>query len=131
MWVADMRLKFLTLLMLVVLFISLIITALRFGFGVLEDNFVAQLSTHYNSSAQFMSFYGLLNFYVYAMAYVYAPGNKSLQGKSITVKCQRMVYELTARRRYIILCQTFSENFIMIYLKENRIFFMLLLTHHF
>ncbi|XP_065170507.1 transmembrane protein 181 [Atheta coriaria] len=80
----DMRLKFLTLLMLVVLFISLIITALRFGFGVLEDNFVAQLSTHYNSSAQFMSFYGLLNFYVYAMAYVYAPGNKSLQDSGIT-----------------------------------------------
>lgn len=75
-----MRLKFLTLLMLVVLSISLTITVLRFGVGVLEDNFVAQLSTHYNSSAQFMSFYGLLNFYMYAMAYVYSPGSHSLNG---------------------------------------------------
>lgn len=77
----DMRLKFLTLLMLVVLSISLTITVLRFGVGVLEDNFVAQLSTQYNSSAQFMSFYGLLNFYIYAMAYVYSPGNQSIAGK--------------------------------------------------
>lgn len=76
-----MRLKFLTLLMLVVLIVSLVITTLRFGIGVLEDNFVAQLSTHYNSSAQFMSFYGLLNFYIYTMAYVYSPGNRSIHGK--------------------------------------------------
>lgn len=80
-----MRLKFLTLLMLVVLSISLTITVLRFGVGVLEDNFVAQLSTQYNSSAQFMSFYGLLNFYTYAMAYVYSPGNHSLNGKLIII----------------------------------------------
>lgn len=76
-----MRLKFLTLLMLVVLTVSLVITTLRFGIGVLEDNFVAQLSTHYNSSAQFMSFYGLLNFYIYTMAYVYSPGSRSIHGK--------------------------------------------------
>ncbi|KAI4457487.1 transmembrane protein [Holotrichia oblita] len=80
----DMRLKFLTLLMLVVLTISLTITILRFGIGVLEDNFVAQLSTHYNSSVQFMSFYGLLNFYIYAMAYVYSPNSRSLLESSIT-----------------------------------------------
>ncbi|XP_071051074.1 transmembrane protein 181 [Onthophagus taurus] len=80
----DMRLKFLTLLMLVVLSISLTITVLRFGIGVLEDNFVAQLSTHYNSSVQFMSFYGLLNFYVYAMTYVYSPNTKTIQESIIT-----------------------------------------------
>lgn len=79
-----MRLKFLTLLMLVVLTISLTITILRFGIGVLEDNFVAQLSTHYNSSVQFMSFYGLLNFYIYAMAYVYSPNSRSLLGQLVT-----------------------------------------------
>lgn len=67
--------------MLVVIVISCIITVLRFGVGVLEDNFVAQLSTHYNSSAQFMSFYGLLNFYLYTMAYVYSPTNKNVHGK--------------------------------------------------
>ncbi|KAL3279139.1 hypothetical protein HHI36_016653 [Cryptolaemus montrouzieri] len=80
----DLRLKFLTLLMLIVLTISLVITFLRFGVGFLEDNFVARLSTHYTSSAQFMAFYGLLNFYLYTMAYVYSPGNSSSHEFGIT-----------------------------------------------
>lgn len=69
----DSRLKFLTLLMLFVVSITMALTANRFGFGILEDNFVSTLSTTYKSSAQFMCFYGLLNFYVYTMAYVYSP----------------------------------------------------------
>ncbi|CAG9766829.1 unnamed protein product [Ceutorhynchus assimilis] len=80
----GLRLKFLTLLMLVVLTIGGMITASKFGVDVLEDNFVAQLGTHYNNSSQFMSFYGLLNLYVYTMAYVYSPSNKNLHDPGIT-----------------------------------------------
>ncbi|XP_044262247.1 transmembrane protein 181 [Tribolium madens] len=80
----GLRLKFLTLLMIVVIAITFVITVLRFGVGILEDNFVAQLSTHYNSSAQFMSFYGLLNFYIYTMAYVYSPAYKAVHEFDIT-----------------------------------------------
>ncbi|XP_055551518.1 transmembrane protein 181 [Wyeomyia smithii] len=80
----DMRLKFLTLLMLFVLLITLAVTMCRFGFGILEDNFVAQLNTTYKSSAQFMGFYGLLNFYLYTMAYVYSPNGKPLHEATIT-----------------------------------------------
>lgn len=80
----DMRLKFLTLLMLIVLAISLSVTMLRFGVGVLEDNFVAELSTNYKSSAQFMSFYSLLNFYLYTMAYVYSPAKGTVFESPIT-----------------------------------------------
>ncbi|KAJ8917991.1 hypothetical protein NQ315_011444 [Exocentrus adspersus] len=80
----GLRLKFLTLLMLVVLVVSCIITVLRFGVGVLEDNFVAQLSTHYSNSSQFMSFYGLLNFYLYTMAYVYSPSSTNIHELGIT-----------------------------------------------
>ncbi|XP_065081918.1 transmembrane protein 181 [Ochlerotatus camptorhynchus] len=80
----DMRLKFLTLLMLFVLAISLTVTMCRFGFGILEDNFVAQLNTTYKSSAQFMCFYGLLNFYIYTMAYVYSPNGRPLHEATIT-----------------------------------------------
>ncbi|RXG72783.1 Transmembrane protein [Armadillidium vulgare] len=68
----DVRLKFVTILMFVVLCISLTITVLRFGVGALEDNFVAQLSTTYSSSAEFMAFYGLLNIYLYTSAFVYS-----------------------------------------------------------
>ncbi|UYV60779.1 TMEM181 [Cordylochernes scorpioides] len=70
----DVRLKFLTALTLVTLAVSVAVTALRFGLSAaLEDNFAAQLSTTYSSSVQFMASYGLLNFYLFTMAYVYSP----------------------------------------------------------
>ncbi|XP_068698018.1 transmembrane protein 181-like [Montipora capricornis] len=74
----DIRLKFLTGLMLIVLTISVIITGLRFGTGVLQENFVAELETHYDNSAEFLTFYGLLNFYLYTMAFVYSPSKNAL-----------------------------------------------------
>jgi hypothetical protein len=86
-----MRLKFLTLLMLIVLSLSITITVLRFGFGILEDNFVAELSTTYKNSAEFMSFYGLLNFYLYTMAYVYAPSENNIFGKKRHLSTQTSV----------------------------------------
>jgi len=81
-----MRLKFLTLLMLFVLSISITVTTCRFGFGILEDNFVASLNTTYRSSAQFMCFYGLLNFYLYTMAYVYSPDGRFAQAELAVTK---------------------------------------------
>ncbi|XP_048577785.1 transmembrane protein 181-like [Nematostella vectensis] len=74
----DIRLKFLTALMLIVLTISLVITGLRFGTAVLQDNFIAEIETHYKNSAEFLSFYGLLNFYLYCMAFVYSPAKNAL-----------------------------------------------------
>ena len=78
---SDLRLKFMTALMLIVLTISIVITGLRFGASVLKDNFVAELSSHYQNSAEFLSFYGLLNFYLYAMAFVYSPSKNAVYGK--------------------------------------------------
>lgn len=81
----DMRLKFLSLLMLFVMSITVTVTMGRFGFGVLEDNFVANLSTTYKSSAEFMCFYGLLNFYLFTMAYVYSPDEQTqIEPRTIT-----------------------------------------------
>ncbi|XP_041355205.1 transmembrane protein 181-like isoform X2 [Gigantopelta aegis] len=74
----DLRLKFMTALMLIVLSISIAITILRFGSGVLHDNFVAEMSTNYENSAEFVSFYGLLNFYMYTMAFVYSPSKNAM-----------------------------------------------------
>lgn len=82
----DMRLKFLTLLMLFVVSVTIALAMNRFGFGVLEDNFVASLNTTYKSSAQFMCFYGLLNFYLYTMAYVYSPSGRTVHGNFIKSK---------------------------------------------
>jgi len=74
----DLRLKFMTVLMLIVLSISITITVLRFGSTALQDNFVAELSTHYQNSAEFLAFYGLLNFYLYTMAFVYSPSHNAM-----------------------------------------------------
>lgn len=68
--------------MIFVVSVTIALAMNRFGFGVLEDNFVASLSTTYKSSAQFMCFYGLLNFYLYTMAYVYSPSGRPVHGKS-------------------------------------------------
>ncbi|XP_054877362.1 transmembrane protein 181 isoform X3 [Poeciliopsis prolifica] len=75
---SDLRLKFLTALTFVVLVISMVILYLRFGAKALQDNFVAELSTHYQNSAEFLSFYGLLNFYLYTLAFVYSPSKNAL-----------------------------------------------------
>jgi len=72
-----------TLLMLIVVSVTVLLTTLRFGAGVLEDNFVSQLNTTYRSSVQFMCFYGLVNFYLYTMAYVYSPSDNAVFGKCI------------------------------------------------
>ena len=70
----DMRLKFLSLLMIFVMLVTISTTMSRFGgIGIVEDNFVGQLATSYKSSAHFMCFYGMINFYIITMAYVYSP----------------------------------------------------------
>ncbi|RXN08225.1 transmembrane protein 181 isoform X1 [Labeo rohita] len=91
-----LRLKFLTVLTLLVLVISVVILYLRFGSKALQDNFVAELSTHYQNYIlsleivqdsltrpaavipEFLSFYGLLNFYLYTLAFVYSPSRNAL-----------------------------------------------------
>ncbi|RUS87573.1 hypothetical protein EGW08_004679 [Elysia chlorotica] len=74
----DLRLKFMTALMVIVVSTSITITAMRFGGGVLQDNFVAELSTSYQNSAEFVALYGLLNFYLYTMAFVYSPSPNAM-----------------------------------------------------
>lgn len=73
----NLRLKFLTLLTAFVLIISIAIIVLRFGSNVLQDNFVADISTQYDNSAEFVCFYALLNFYMYTMAFVYSPSKNA------------------------------------------------------
>jgi len=63
--------------MLVVMKISIGVTYLKFGMDVLEDHFISELSTKYSSSAAFMAFYGLLNFYIFTMVYVYSPSTSA------------------------------------------------------
>ena len=68
--------------MLIVLALSVTITVLRFGLNPLWANhFVPQLSAHYHTAAMFAAFYGLLNFYVFTMAFVYSPSRNAVFGE--------------------------------------------------
>nr|XP_018915872.1 PREDICTED: transmembrane protein 181 [Bemisia tabaci]XP_018915873.1 PREDICTED: transmembrane protein 181 [Bemisia tabaci] len=80
----DMRLKFLTMLMLIVIAIGISITFSRFGVDIVEDNFISDLSTTYESSVEFMALYGLLNFYLFTMAFVYSPSENTIFETAIT-----------------------------------------------
>lgn len=101
----DVRLKFLTALMFIILVASVVITFLRFGGTMLQDNFVAELTTHYQNSVEFVSFYGLLNFYLYTMAFVYSPSKNALYGKTISL-------ELLSNFIYIFIhsCNNIGDN---------------------
>ncbi|KAJ4929102.1 hypothetical protein JOQ06_004721 [Pogonophryne albipinna] len=66
---SDLRLRFLTALTFVVLVISMVILYLRF---VINGSLTPDIP------AEFLSFYGLLNFYLYTLAFVYSPSKNAL-----------------------------------------------------
>ena len=65
------RLKFIVGFMGVIILLATSIVYSKFGFGILEDNFVARLYTDYASVTHFLAFYALLNLYIYLMVYAY------------------------------------------------------------
>ena len=88
---------------------------LRFGGTVLHDNFVAELSTHYQNSAEFLSFYGLLNFYLYTMAFVYSPSKNAVFGKF----CDKLVFVVAFNT--LDLRRVFASVLILIYCNSKSI----------
>jgi hypothetical protein len=61
-----------------VVLISIFITTLRFGSVIFEENFVPELTSRYKNSVEFLSFYSLINLYLYTMAYVYLPAKNAV-----------------------------------------------------
>jgi len=110
---ADLRLRFLTLLAAVVAGVCSLVTARQFGAGVLEDSFASRLSTYYRTSAQFMALYGLLNFYLYTMAYVYAPAFQQVYGQRECIFEKQLLY--------FIIFDIFSTSFTIQLKKQNLV----------
>jgi len=70
-----------TVLLLIFLAVSGTIMVMRFGLNPLwATHFVPELSAHYQTSAMFAAFYGLLNFYMFTMAFVYSPSRNAVFG---------------------------------------------------
>ena len=77
----DLRLKFMTVLMVLVLGLGLVIVVLRFGWNPFSSGFAAELSpTRFHNCAEFAALYGLLNLYIYTMAFVYSPSKNAVYG---------------------------------------------------
>ncbi|KAL5239950.1 hypothetical protein ACI65C_007360 [Semiaphis heraclei] len=71
------RLQFVTISIAIPLKICyLTIRHMKHGLGLIEDSFSADLNTEYRTSALFMNFYGVCNFYVFTLAAVYSPKKK-------------------------------------------------------
>lgn len=84
----DLRLKFVTVFMLLVLGVSVVVMVMRFANStVSSDSFVTEVSLPYTSATQFLVFYGLLNYYVYIMAYVYSPSHNAALGMNLKCLC--------------------------------------------
>ena len=59
--------------MLLVLVATIIITVNRFDLTLANDRFAVDWAVGHSSSLEFIGYYSLLNFYIFAMALVYAP----------------------------------------------------------
>lgn len=129
-------------------FSSVVILYLRFGAKALQNNFDAELSTHYQNyilfnqikfypgfycrvglyvvfvkyvnmysltfdlPAEFLSFYGLLNFYLYTLAFVYSPSKNALYGRTQhQTKCMEM---FVFSSKYSFILQTPSSKIILL-----------------
>uniref|UniRef100_UPI00358DDE59 transmembrane protein 181-like isoform X2 n=1 Tax=Myxine glutinosa TaxID=7769 RepID=UPI00358DDE59 len=101
--IPNLRLKFLAALTFIELIISLTILFLRFGTHVLQNNFVAELSTHYQNSAEFLTFFGVLNYYIYTLAFVYCPSkftNREWTASGDSVPMLQRVYQLQGQMKH-------------------------------
>ncbi|KAF9798683.1 hypothetical protein SFRURICE_007013 [Spodoptera frugiperda] len=54
------------------------------GPAALQDHWACQPKIHFDTSAPFMALYGLFNFYIYILAYLFSPGGGSLHETAIT-----------------------------------------------
>eukprot|EP00117_Sycon_ciliatum_P004242 scpid67821/ scgid8704/ Transmembrane protein 181 len=69
----DIRLKFFTSLMAIVVITSCTIMFVRFGTETLQPNFMSSYSPNIRNTAEFLVLIGVFNYYIYTMAYVYSP----------------------------------------------------------
>ncbi|XP_026322135.1 transmembrane protein 181 [Hyposmocoma kahamanoa] len=80
----DIRLRCLSLVVGTVTFFTTILALQNWGPGALQDHWASQPKVHYDTSAPFMAMYGLFNFKMYILAYLFSPGGNSIHETSIT-----------------------------------------------
>lgn len=79
----DIRLRCLSIVVGTVTFITMLLAIQGWGPAALQDHWAAQPKVHYDTSAPFMALYGLFNFKMYILAYLFSPGGGSIHGKIV------------------------------------------------
>ncbi|XP_052740702.1 transmembrane protein 181 isoform X2 [Bicyclus anynana] len=80
----DIRLRCLSIIVGTVTLITSILALHSWGPAALQDHWAAQPGVHYDTSAPFMALYGLFNFTLYILAYLFSPGTGALHETAIT-----------------------------------------------
>ncbi|GBP89259.1 Transmembrane protein 181 [Eumeta japonica] len=76
----DTRLRCLSIVVGTVTALTALLAAQGWGPAALQDHWASQPRVHYDTSAPFMALYGLFNFKMYILAYLFSPGTGSIQG---------------------------------------------------
>ncbi|XP_063533454.1 transmembrane protein 181 [Cydia strobilella] len=80
----DVRLRCLSIVVGTVCTITALLGAQSWGAAALQDHWASQPRVHYDTSAPFMALYGLFNFNMYILAYLFSPGGGSIHETAIT-----------------------------------------------
>ncbi|XP_026737025.1 transmembrane protein 181 [Trichoplusia ni] len=80
----DIRLRCLSIVVGTVTSIVSVLGLQGWGPAALQDHWAAQPKVHFDTSAPFMAMYGLFNFYIYILAYLYSPGGGAIHETTIT-----------------------------------------------
>ncbi|XP_035439083.1 transmembrane protein 181 [Spodoptera frugiperda] len=80
----DIRLRCLSIVVGTVTSIITVLALQGWGPAALQDHWACQPKIHFDTSAPFMALYGLFNFYIYILAYLFSPGGGSLHETAIT-----------------------------------------------
>ncbi|XP_013142017.1 PREDICTED: uncharacterized protein LOC106106038 isoform X1 [Papilio polytes] len=80
----DIRLRCLSIVVATVTTITTLLALQSWGPAALQDHWAAQPKVAYDTSAPFMALYGLFNFKMYLLAYLFSPGIGSIHESAIT-----------------------------------------------
>ncbi|XP_047022345.1 transmembrane protein 181 [Helicoverpa zea] len=80
----DIRLRCLSIVVGTVTSIITILALQGWGPAALQDHWACQPKVHFDTSAPFMALYGLFNFYIYILAYLFSPGGGNIHETAIT-----------------------------------------------
>ncbi|XP_038222945.1 transmembrane protein 181 [Zerene cesonia] len=80
----DIRLRCLSIIVVSVISITTILGLHSWGPAALQDHWASQPKVHFDTSAPFMAMYGLFNFKLYILAYLFSPGTGSIHETAIT-----------------------------------------------